>query len=95
MALKVALQKGNNDLDRLRLQLHDLEAEQSNLVSTEIVEKHLNKIQELQDQMKLRDEQMKNLIQRYSLLKNAIETAFLSLGPKIGRGTGKTTSSFF
>ena len=86
MALKVALQKGNNDLDRLRLQFQDLEAEQSNLVSSDMVEKHLSKIQELQDQMKLRDEQMKSLIQRYSLLKNAIETAFLSLGSKIGRG---------
>jgi hypothetical protein len=88
MALKVALSKTNNDLDRLRLQLHDLEAEQSNLVSSDILEKHLAKLQDLQDTMKQRDEQMKTLIQRYSLLKNAIETAFAPLGTKIGRGAG-------
>lgn len=88
LSLKVALSKTNNDLDRLRLQLHDLEAEQSNLVSSEILEKHLAKMQDLQDTMKLRDEQMKSLIQRYSLLKNAIETAFAPLGTKIGRGAG-------
>lgn len=95
MSLKVALSKANNDLDRLRLQLHDLEAEQSNLVSSEIVEKHLTKIQELQDTVKARDDQMKALIQRYSLLKNAIETAFAPLGTKIGRGAGLLFSMNF
>jgi chromosome segregation ATPase len=93
MTLKIALGKTNNDLDRLRLQLHDLEAEQSNLVSSEMIEKHLAKIQDLQDTMKARDEQMKALIQRYSLLKNAIEAAFAPLGSKIGRGNGLSLRS--
>jgi hypothetical protein len=50
------------------------------------VEKHLNRIAEQQEQLKLKEEQHKNLIQRYSLLKNAIEKAFIAKN-KGGQGT--------
>ena len=63
---------------RLRLQLHDLESEQSSLISVDAVEKHLSRIQELQNQLKTKEDQLKNLIQRYSLLKNATEKAFVA-----------------
>lgn len=64
------------------MQLHDLESEQSSLISVDTVEKHLTRIQELQDLLKQKEEQHKGLIQRYSLLKNAIEKAFSIQNPQ-------------
>jgi len=73
LALKVAFHKSSSELERLRLQVHDMESNQSTLVSHEKLERHVVKIQDLRDQLKEKDDEHRDLIQRYSLLKNAIE----------------------
>jgi predicted RNase H-like nuclease (RuvC/YqgF family) len=53
-----------------------MEAEHANLVSQETVEKYQTKISDLQNQLRLKEETHRSLIQRYSLLKSVIEHAF-------------------
>jgi hypothetical protein len=75
LALKVAFHKSSSELERLRLQVHDMESNQSTLVSHEKLERHILKVQDLRDQLKDKDDEHRDLIQRYSLLKNAIEVS--------------------
>ena len=75
LVLKNAFHKSGGDLERLRLQVHDMEANQSTLVSHDKLERHIMKIQDLRAQLKEKDNEQTQLIQRYSLLKNAIEVS--------------------
>jgi hypothetical protein len=75
LAFKVAFHKSSGDLERLRLQVHDMESNQSTLVSYEKLERHIMKIQDLRDQLQEKTNEQKQLIQRYTLLKNAIEVS--------------------
>lgn len=75
LSLKIAFHKSSNELERLRLQVHDMESNQSTLVSHEKLERHVAKIQDLREQLEEKDEEHRALIQRYSLLKNAIEVS--------------------
>ena len=75
LSLKIAFHKASAELERLRLQVHDMEANQSTLVSHDMLEKHVLKIQELRGQVIAKDSEHRNLIQRYALLKNAVEAS--------------------
>ena len=61
---------------RLRHQLQDLEAERSAMVPQDVLDRHLLKIDELNEKLTAKEAQHKQLIQRYSSLKSVIEEAF-------------------
>ena len=73
LALKSTAQKSLDEIDRLRHDKHDLEAMQSQMVSQELVTEHQVMIDALRAEMKSKDLTHKDLIYRYSLLKQTID----------------------
>lgn len=73
IALKSTAQKSLDEIDRLRHDKHDLESLQSQMVSQDVVTDHQVTIDTMRSEMKVRDGVHKDLIYRYSLLKQMID----------------------
>lgn len=75
-SLRAALTKTTADLDRTRHQLHAFEAERGVMVSRDLVEQHLVRLNAQGDKLVSTDQRHKLLIQRYGALKTVIEDSF-------------------
>lgn len=75
-AAKMAVQKANEELERIRNMLNDAESVQATLVGPEVVMKHVDTIKALKTSLAAKDAVHKRLIDRYSTLKSAVEVAF-------------------
>jgi DNA repair exonuclease SbcCD ATPase subunit len=73
IALKSTAQKSLDEIDRLRHDKHDLEAMQSQMVSQDVVTEHQVTIDNLRSEIKTKELTHKDLIYRYSLLKQTID----------------------
>ena len=73
---KMAVQKANEELERIRNMLNDAESVQATLVGPEVVMKHVDTIKTLRASLAVKDAVHKRLIDRYSTLKSAVEMAY-------------------
>ena len=76
LKLKVAEDKGNNEAAHLRARVQELEQQQDMLVSHEELEEKTEEIEHIRLELKYREKENNLLVQRYSVLKSAIEVAF-------------------
>jgi len=73
IALKSTAQKSLDEIDRLRHDKHDLESMQSQMVAQEVVTEHQLTIDNMRADLKTKELVHKDLIYRYSLLKQTID----------------------
>jgi len=70
--LTISEAKANNEAERLRLKNQHLEQDNSLLVRHEVVERKDNEIEKLKFSIRQKDDQHRQLLQRYGLVKSAI-----------------------
>lgn len=73
---KMAVQKANDELERIRNMLNDAESVQATLVGPEVVMKYVDTIKTLKASLATKNAVHKRLIDRYSTLKSAVEAAY-------------------
>ena len=76
VAARVNEKKALEQSERLTLMLQEMEAVQSTLVTKEAVEEHLSTIAKLRGELKKKEDLHRDLINRYSTLKAALEGAY-------------------
>jgi len=74
--LTISEAKANNEAERLRLKNQHLEQDNSLLVRHEVVERKDVEIEKLKFSIGQKDEQLKQLLQRYALVKSAVERVY-------------------
>jgi hypothetical protein len=82
--LKVAEEKGNNEAEKLRARVQELEEEQALMVSHEEIEEKIEEIEHLRLLLKTSEKENNQLIQRYTVLKAAISTSFKKQAVRTG-----------
>ena len=91
--LTISEKKANNDAEGLRLKNQELEQENRALVSHEEMEKKTQELENTQMALRHRDDQYKDLMQRYSLLKSTIENTYKKQLPFYAKKTIETATA--
>eukprot|EP01042_Synura_sphagnicola_P000573 gene573-619_t len=76
LSLKATIEKLGEDVEKGRRTIQEIENNQRLLVDHTVVEKHLETIQKLQEEAKKIEASHRALIQRYSTLKSALDSAY-------------------
>jgi len=74
--LRVAAQKSNDEIEKLRALLSEMEAVQNNMVSHEVVKHQVDTINILESETKVMNATHKQLISRYTSIKSVIDSAY-------------------